>query len=312
MIREEISEELSSNTYFSVMIDESRDISKKEQLSVVVCYVYKNNIHEEFLDFVWLHNLNAKSLKDSLCTVLRLCSIDPRNCVGQTYDGASVMRVNRGVQQLVREELAPQAVYIRCYNHRLNLIIVDSVRSVRLADSFFSFLEEIYTFMSSHTHHAHEIYLAKQKELFPNKQIRSLKRLSDTRWSCQYLSCKVLLDTFPAVISTLEEISSSQCHAGKRAHVARSLLMNINFAYILCSVMFTHILHKTKLVSDMLQSPSLDLSEAARMVDAVHQELMSAQKKLGIAFGRRQLHCPRHTILRFHLSSKEYINYRGI
>ncbi|XP_066952484.1 zinc finger MYM-type protein 1-like [Macrobrachium rosenbergii] len=135
MIREEISEELSSNTYFSVMIDESRDISKKEQLSAVVRCVYKNNIHEEFLDFVWLHNLNAKSLKDSLCTVLRLCLIDPRNCVGQTYDGASVMSgVNRGVQQLVREELTPQAVYIHCYNHRLNLIIVDCVRSVRLAD----------------------------------------------------------------------------------------------------------------------------------------------------------------------------------
>ncbi|XP_066949341.1 zinc finger MYM-type protein 1-like [Macrobrachium rosenbergii] len=260
------------------MIDESRDISKKEQLSVVVRYVYKNNIQEEFWDFVWLHNLKAKSLKDSLCTVLRLCSIDPRNCVGQTHDGASVMSgVNLGVQQLVREELAPQAVYIHCYNHRLNLIIVDSVKSVRLADSFIRLLEETYTFMSPHT--PREIYLAKQKELFPNKQIRSLKRLSDTRWSCQYLSCKVLLDTFPALISTLEEISSSQCHTGKRAHVARSLLMNINFAYILCLVMFTHISHKTKLVSGMLQAPSLDLSPAAQMIDAIQQELKNERSE---------------------------------
>ena len=100
--------------------------------------------------------------------------------------------VNRGVQELVRKELARQSVYIHCYNHRLNLVIVDSVKCVQLADSFFSFEQEIYKFMSSHT--ANEIYLANQKERLPGKQLRSLKSLSDTRWSCQYASCKVLLE----------------------------------------------------------------------------------------------------------------------
>lgn len=101
MIRDEISRKLASSVQYSVMIDESKDISKKEQLSIVVRYVYKNSVHEEFLDFTRLHELNAEYLKDKLGEVLSTCGINCKDCVGQTYDGASVMSgVNRGVQQL--------------------------------------------------------------------------------------------------------------------------------------------------------------------------------------------------------------------
>ena len=147
--REEITNQLYMSVHFSLMADESKDISGKEQLSVVVRYLYNNCIHEEFLDSIQLHKLDATSLKEKLAEVLKSCAIDPNNCVGQTYDGASVMSgINHGVQESVRKELAPQSVYIHCYNHRLNLVIVDSVKCVQLADSFFSFEQEIYKFMS--------------------------------------------------------------------------------------------------------------------------------------------------------------------
>ncbi|XP_066950702.1 zinc finger MYM-type protein 1-like [Macrobrachium rosenbergii] len=43
--------------------------------------------------------------------------------------------------------------------------------------------------------------------------------------------------------------------------------------------MFTHILHKTKLVSDMLQSPSLGLSATAQIIDAIQQELKNERSE---------------------------------
>ncbi|XP_066965519.1 zinc finger MYM-type protein 1-like [Macrobrachium rosenbergii] len=43
--------------------------------------------------------------------------------------------------------------------------------------------------------------------------------------------------------------------------------------------MFTHILYKTKLVSDVLQSSSLDLSAAAQMIDAIQQELKNERSE---------------------------------
>ena len=84
IIREEITNELYMSVHFSLMADESKDISGKEQLSVVVRYLYNNCIHEEFLDSIQLHKLDATSLKEKLAEVLKSCAIDPNNCVGQT------------------------------------------------------------------------------------------------------------------------------------------------------------------------------------------------------------------------------------
>lgn len=276
MIRTEISQEVNASSEYAVMMDETKDISKKEQGSVVIRYMYDNSIHEEFLGFIHLKQLNAEHLKDKLYEILTNCGINPANCVAQTYDGASVMSGgNRGVQALFREEHAPHAVYIHCYNHRLNLVLVESVKSVKKADNFFSFIQELYMFMSSHT--AHELFLQEQQEQATSKQPQTLKKLSDTRWACQYMACKVILDTLPCIVSTLDKIAET--HSGKRAHDARCLLASLTFDIIVCLAMFTHLLQRTKLLSDMLQSPSLNLSAAADMIDSVTEDLASERQE---------------------------------
>lgn len=266
----EITDELYQSTWFSIMVDESKDISGKEQLSVVVRYLFDHNLHEEFLGFVRLHELNAMYLKNSICEMLQTCNIDAKNCVGQTYDGASVMSgTNAGVQRIFRQEAAPEATYIHCYNHRLNLVIVDVVKAVKIVDQFFGLLESIYVFMSSAV--LHELFLQKQSKLFPDKQPQKLKKLSDTRWACQYAACKVMLLKLPAVLESLEEVANE--HSGKRATDAAGLLNAINFSFIICLVVLENLLHRTKLLSDMLQSPTLDLAAAADLVETLHDEL---------------------------------------
>lgn len=270
IILSEICVEIRQSVWYSIMVDESKDMSGNEQLSVVVRYLYDNSIHEEFLGFIRLHELNAEYLKNSICTLLLACGIEATNCVGQTYDGASVMSgSNAGVQTLFRQDAAPQATYIHCYNHRLNLVIVDCVKSVKLAADFFGLLQSFYVFMSSSV--VHEIFLQKQSELFPDRQVRKLKRLSETRWACQHTACKIMQETLPAVIETLDELSVE--HSGKRATDAKGLLKTIDFAFVLNLVMFTKILHKSKLLSDMLQSPALDLAAAADLIETVQEEL---------------------------------------
>ena len=48
---------------------------------------------------------------------------------------------------------------------------------------------------------------------------------------------------------------------------------------IICLVLFTHVLKKTKLLPDMLQSPSLDLSAAADMVQTVQRDLSTERNE---------------------------------
>ena len=68
---------------------------------------------------------------------------DTNKMVSQGYDGASVMSGHcTGVQTRVRE-FAPYAAYIHCYAHVLNLVLVDSVKSVTHASEFFALLEAL-------------------------------------------------------------------------------------------------------------------------------------------------------------------------
>ena len=106
---------------------------------------------------------------------LKLCKVanrlDVAGIVSQGYDGVSVVMSGHcsGVQQRIKE-VAPQAVYIHCYAHCLNLVLVDATRRVSDAADFFAVMETIYVFLSSAK--AHTIYHQQQAALHPGKPVR--------------------------------------------------------------------------------------------------------------------------------------------
>jgi hypothetical protein len=55
---------------------------------------------------------------------------------------------NAGVQAIIRRK-APQAVYVHCNAHRLNLVLVDVVKKIQIAFDFFPILQAVYVFLSS-------------------------------------------------------------------------------------------------------------------------------------------------------------------
>ena len=104
---------------------------------MVVSYVNQNSIKEDVLDLAHLRELNAVYLKDWLCDVLLENGIVLAQCVAQTYNGASVMSGgNKGIQALFRAEHAPKE-NIFIFITRLNLVIVETVKSIKQADPFF-------------------------------------------------------------------------------------------------------------------------------------------------------------------------------
>ncbi len=126
MVRKTICNAVREAGVFSLLADESKDCSKQEQLTIILRYVDdKAIIHENFLTYVQATSLTAESLAAYLVDTLRKCQLDPESIVSQGYDGASVMSGRcSGVQQRLRE-FAPHAIYIHCYAHTLNLVLVD-------------------------------------------------------------------------------------------------------------------------------------------------------------------------------------------
>lgn len=99
--------------------------------------------------------------------------------------------------------------------------------------------------------------------------LRELQRLSDTRWACRYQACRNLMDRLPAVLHVLHKLDSE--NSGERYVDAQGLLTQIDLTIIGLLAIFKTILGEAKLLTDMLQAPSLDLAKAVDLV-AAHQD----------------------------------------
>ena len=77
---------------FTLLVDETKYVSKTEQLSIVIRFVDTvGSIHEHFLTFIDTASLTAEGLTKHIFDTLEHYRLDPQWIVAQCYDGASVM-----------------------------------------------------------------------------------------------------------------------------------------------------------------------------------------------------------------------------
>ncbi|KAG6397048.1 hypothetical protein SASPL_143209 [Salvia splendens] len=113
------------NDFFSILIDDCRDISVKEKMGVVVRYVDKNGcVMERFLGVVHVRDTVATSLEKALDSLLSMYDLSVSSLRGQGYDGASNMRGEfNGLKSLILRR-NPRVYYVHCFAHQLQLTIV--------------------------------------------------------------------------------------------------------------------------------------------------------------------------------------------
>ncbi|XP_067620086.1 zinc finger MYM-type protein 1-like [Eurosta solidaginis] len=92
LIRGKIVDKVNISKGFSVLADESTDISSIEQFSICIrCLDSKSNICEDFLGFVPVTNVSGRGLADSIRNYLYDVGVDCSYMYGQGYDGAPAM-----------------------------------------------------------------------------------------------------------------------------------------------------------------------------------------------------------------------------
>ena len=145
-------------TYWSVMADETTDVSSTEQMSICIRFVNKElEVCEEFLGFVKLIKMDAQSIFNVLIPTLEGWGLDLTALVGQGYDGASVMSGSKnGVQQKV-SDCYPNAIYVHCRSHVLNLALAGSCTGIDSVRDLFDNVAKITIFWGDG---------AKRKEMF--------------------------------------------------------------------------------------------------------------------------------------------------
>ena len=147
-ILNKIKGELIEAEYWAPMVDEIRDCSCKELMAICIRYYNGNAINERCINVVEAKKLDSASLTDLIQTTLSSMGLDPHKAVAPCYDGAAAMSgVKSGVQTRMREKYE-KAVYVHCWAHKLNLVLVHACSGTTHVLDFFSTLQSLHTFFS--------------------------------------------------------------------------------------------------------------------------------------------------------------------
>lgn len=184
-------------------------------------------------------------------------------------------------------ELHPEAIYVHCYAHELNLVLCYTCKAVPAASEFFELLENVYTtFSTSLVNHDKFLEVQKELGLTPSE----LVQLSTTRWACKLSSIKAVLKNLPAIMSCLSTMKKSM-NKGVLCNLRRPKTM-----YML--LMFSKLLGITEGLHRYLQGESVDLGKAAHYKMAVHQTLkdLRTDESAEEIFTRTMALCEEHNI----------------
>ncbi|KAL5246057.1 hypothetical protein ACI65C_013465 [Semiaphis heraclei] len=271
-IKNVIQQELFNAHYFSISLDSTFDISKKEQLSMVIRYINKKTgiVCERLIAVRQAISTTGKHLFtmfEEICGELNL------NwkvfLVGQSFDGAASMRGQyNGLQSFIKEQ-NQCATYVWCWAHRFNLVIVDAVSCCIEARDLFGNLEMLYDFIGSSKHRVN-LYSSYQKKNYPGKPLRQLKRVETTRWSSHASALQTTFDTFDAIIDTLHSLESDDASHRVCSVKANGLMEYLlSERFILTGMLFIKIFDMTSPLSKFLQKKNIDLLAAVNYVQNI-------------------------------------------
>ena len=113
--------DLKSCQFFSLMADESVDVSTKEELSICGRWLKNGKAVEHFLGITYAQKVNAKALTSYLLKFLNDRGICLSKLRGLGLDGASTMSGKKNGVQVRMRCHSPSALFVHCCCHRLQL-----------------------------------------------------------------------------------------------------------------------------------------------------------------------------------------------
>nr|CAH7722414.1 unnamed protein product [Callosobruchus chinensis] len=219
--REEICKQIEKADYLSIQCDKTTDVSNYCQMVLILRYFNEGSICEHFWGFIRIKDKTATGLKTCIENEIDpLVLKTPQKLIAQTYDGANVMSgVNNGVQAQIKIKY-PNAHFIHCYAHQLNLIM--------------------------------------QKSASQNAKVRVLPRAVITRWNYNIRTVNFVHENREKLIEVFEEIES-RCEKSITSNEAsgiRRALEDPEFIFWL--ELFHKILPQVDILYNQLQSKNKD------------------------------------------------------
>ncbi|KAM3842976.1 zinc finger MYM-type protein 1-like [Diretmus argenteus] len=274
-VRDHIIKEAQSSGFVSIQADETTDIATQAQLVLVLRYIDgKNNIQERFFEFIPLQSATAESiataLKERLATILPEDQKSKLIC--QAYDGASVMRgATAGVQKKI-QDVYPNAHYIHCYAHQLNLIMQQATSHISKVRIFFADLGGFASFFSRSP---------KRTRVLDDMVSHRLPTSSNVRWNFHSRAVNTVYENREDLIRCFESIRDSgdfDLNTVREAGAFAVLLENQDFKFFL--QLFHQIMPHVDILYAKLQKKNIDSVHISGCIQQFQKDIQTIRNSL--------------------------------
>ncbi|KAJ9565413.1 hypothetical protein OSB04_001379 [Centaurea solstitialis] len=276
------------NDVFALLVDESSDVSRKEQMAVVLRFVDKYGIVR-----------------------------------GQGYDGASNMSGKfNGLKALILSE-NESAFYVHCFAHQLQLVVVAVAKKHDGVRDFFDLLALVVTVVNSSCKRKdmlRESHKDRIQEQIGNDEIEtgkglnqeiSLVRAGDTRWNSHLRTIMSLIALFQDVINVLEYVEDDGDNGATRLQASGLLSYFKTFEFVFYMHLILTILGLTNSLSQALQRKDQDILEAVDLIRTTKAQLQILRENgFDGVLEKCYSFCDKHNVVKFDMA-EGYVNTRN-
>jgi hypothetical protein len=274
-----------------LLVDESRDVSCKEQMVVVLRYVDKCGIvKERFVGLVHVSETTSACLKSSIESLFAKFKLSLKQVRGQGYNGASNMRGEfSGLQSLIMQE-SRSTYYVHCFAHQLQLVIVAVVRKHKGISNFLTMIYSLLNMVGgsakirdmirdiNHEQVTKALGCGQLETRRGLNQEQCLQRPRDTRWSSHYKTLKSLVDMFPTIVKVLQFVEKDDRDWKNRDQESNLLVYFQSFDFVFFLHLLLDTLTITNTLSLALQHKDQDIVNAMKCLKSTRLHLSNLRR----------------------------------
>ncbi|PIN13700.1 hypothetical protein CDL12_13677 [Handroanthus impetiginosus] len=260
-------------------VDESRDVSCKEQMALVLRYVDRRGfVMERFIGILHVRDTSASSLKESIASLLAQHSLSMSYIRGQCYDGASNMQGQfNGLKALIQRENR-SAHSVHCFSHQLQLTLVGISKKCDEVAGVVNLVSAVLNVVGASFKRRDELrdaqILKVQKALEVGdlqtgrgqNQELGLARPSDTRWGSHFKSFVNFILLFDSIIDVLDIVGTDAESSDERWKTRGFLDACLKFEFVFMLHFMKNILSITNELNAALQRKEQDIVNAMLLV----------------------------------------------
>ncbi|XP_060170673.1 uncharacterized protein LOC132601608 [Lycium barbarum] len=274
--------------YFALLVDESRDVSCKEQMAICLRFVDKRGfVMEAFIGLVHVKDTSVLSLKKAIVDVLAHHSLTLSYVRGKCYDGASNMQGELGgLKTLIKQE-SRSAHSVHYFAHQLQLTLVAvSKKCVQVGELVLlvsnvlnvlgAFFKRVDGFRESKKQKLREALDLGELETGRGlNQELGLIKAGDTHWGSHYKSFGNFITKFASIVDVLDALVVNASSPDERASASGFLRCCQTFEIIFLLHLMTDVLGITYDLNVSLQKKEQDIANAMILVKVCKRRLLA-------------------------------------